>query len=101
MDLFDIAVTKKLAGGGGGGGANVLEVGIDIMTGALNKTWREINEAFPLVYITGETSGTSIKMIATSLTKDAAGTCYVQAQTIEGQMMLIANNEDGYPVISQ
>lgn len=48
MDLFDIAVAKKLAGGSGGGGggsSDTLLIHYNKETYTLDKTWQEIHNA--------------------------------------------------------
>ena len=47
-DLFDVVVARKLSGGGGGAEPLIVNVISDV---SLDKTWQEIHDAFPNVYI--------------------------------------------------
>lgn len=75
MDLFDIAIAKKLAGGGG---ADALVVGIDMETRTLNKTWNEINDAFPNAYVIFNLDDSVLK----------------------GQIIAVISNTDDYSIIA-
>lgn len=44
--MDQIIMAKGGSGGGGGGGASVLVITVDISTGTLDKTWKEIHDAY-------------------------------------------------------
>ena len=96
MDLFDIAVANKLSSGGG---SSTLAVNLDQTTMTLDKTWNEINDAFPLSYLLVSSSGTSIKFLISMVGADAGGDYIVIATGPEAgaPMMFVTSDADGYP----
>ena len=94
----DIVTADKLnkleqgvASAGGGGG--VLIVTADIETGALNKTWQEIHDAVPLVWLEREGNYNPLYSIY-----ESSGDYVVTFGN--GSAAFTATSADGYPVFS-
>jgi len=83
------------SGGGGGGGGGVLAV--NDVSGTLDKTWKEISDAFvdgAFVYVSTESGGLFIKASVTIIVTDNANVYGVGANNHQ----YIASTENGYPV---
>lgn len=83
----------------GGGGSDTLVVEMNLETGSLDKTWNEINNAFPNVYVSmtnedeiGKTQIASVSVIEGEYIVDVLG----------GQdytTVFLTDSADGYPSI--
>lgn len=74
-----------------------LVVHLDPATGMLDKTWRQINDAFPNVYleVVPPTGGASLK---SSIVEVSAASMYSVVAVVSGFKLLISRTPDGYPV---
>ena len=79
--------------GGGSSGGGVLVVHNE--DGALDKTWKEIHDAFPNVYIDSASDEGSIESVAYMAVKNE-GALY-NLVTAYSQSEFIAESENGYP----
>ena len=84
--------------GGGGGSASSLEVGmtIDGEDAILNKTWQEIYDAFPNVFLSISEGGANIKgaILDVSQFSDA----YTIRTALSFVEVFIAESADDYPI---
>lgn len=90
-----------IAEGGGGGGGGVLVATVDAQTVALDKTWKQIDEApFTVVKTNDGTNNVTLPVLST--TRASATKLKVNCMSPEDPSQLItftATSEDGYPVI--
>lgn len=105
-DLFDVVVARKLSGGGGGGGAEPLVVNVN--GGALDKTWQEIHDAFPNVYIkkiSGSPFGDAVymqsieKIFTEPNPQGVMSYGLVLDEGAEAYTTYATNSADGYPTV--
>jgi hypothetical protein len=85
-------------GGGGGSGGGVLLVNDDVQTGTLDKTWQEIHDAAPLVWIEDEGGYVSLSAVF----EDEGDYCvvFIEPQPNGNKInTYIATSADGYPVL--
>lgn len=91
-------LTKTLAGGGGGG---VLVANFDLQTRALDKTWKQIDEApFTVVKTNDGTNHVTLPVLSTS--RSSATQLRVNCMSPEDPSQALtftATSEDGYPVV--
>ena len=104
--ISDKQLHKKDSGGTGGG---VLVVNVDIQTGALDKTWKEIHDAsFAVLKVkdgTLESSAPIISTLKTSLmyyVHVAIGDGNPEDYTVPWILEIYkTNSENGYPVVTE
>ena len=86
-------------GGGGGGGANLLIATLDLGTGALDKTWNEINNAD---YCVAMTTGDGKTFMPIYEIYEDGGAYFVSFTPLGSTSVTFeASSADGYPVMSQ
>ena len=100
-----LALIKALGGSGGGGGSSgggALMVNIDTSTMALDKTWSEINTAYTagrpvLISYSAEYASGTGSVIGVESSDDGYA---VYSFSGGATMILMAQTENGYPVIT-
>ena len=96
-DIVTADKLNKLERGVASAGGGALIVTEDAETGALNKTWKEIHDAAPLVWV--EEDGGYFALGAVLEVSDNYIATFVQPQPDMNNILLfITDSADGYPV---
>lgn len=104
-DLFDVVVARKLSGGGGGGGTEPLVVRTTVDGGTItfDKTWQEIDDAFPNItlYVSNEYppgfQGKAIDLIVGVYHSESVYLVSTYSFDNYETITYITNAADGYP----
>lgn len=90
-----------IAEGGGGGGGGVLVATVDMQTRALDKTWKQLDEAvFAVVKINEATNKLTLPVLITARESETSFmVASMSAANPATTMVFAATSEDGYPVI--
>jgi hypothetical protein len=99
-DAFRAAVGKvapKASGGGGGGGSGGGVLVVHDVDGTLDKTWQEIADAYPNVYIADASGNASFTVIGVYVDGESHGVLYFNGELIE----YVASSASGYPILSK
>jgi hypothetical protein len=99
------------SGGGGGGGTGVLVVTMNPQTGALDKTWAEVNASnFSVLVLVEEEEGYYGKTIIPLFTTESEEGVYgvrgcvfavTENEVVLGPYNFETDSENGYPVLQQ
>jgi hypothetical protein len=104
-----VALIKAVAGSGGGGsGGGILKVGINMETGTLDKTWKQIYDALNAGYyisaVAEETPNENVSQLYIFNAVKVIGEYRVDGCMLGSEIVHIrfsTNSENGYPVMQQ
>lgn len=96
IEQFLSDIIDQGGGGGGSGGASALIVHMDEQTNTLDKTWQEIHDAAPLVWM--DNNGVYYPMVSCVVPLPGIYGCLFVDIINRTQYAFSADSPDGYPV---
>ena len=94
-----------IGSGGGGGGGGALVCSVDLQTGALDKTWKEIHDAYAdgkIIVCDFDSEGELERLYLGQLTEntEAYGVVFYELQGEPAAYLFSTDTENDYPVLS-